>query len=117
MRNSTLKNESLLLNSTLVDFVKSWSVNLTFGQKDKALNYSVAHGAGHADLGVNGSSGAAIMCCVFILVFMTGYMGFRIYKQRKYFSYYWTKQYGNSLFDPDQDKQSISEDLASQQSK
>ena len=116
MTNETSQNEFVLLNSTLVDFVKSWSFNFTLGRLGQADNNSVAHGAGHAALGVNGTSGAAIMCCVFILVFITGYMGFRIYRQRKFFSYYWSKQYGNSLFDPHQNNQQDSEDNFSQQS-
>jgi len=48
--------------------------------------------------GVNGSSGAAIMLSFLLLLFMTLYMGFRIFRQKKYFTYYWCKQFGKSNY-------------------
>ena len=46
----------------------------------------------------NGGSGAAIMCCFLILLFITAYMGNRLYRQNKYFTIHWIKQYGKSVY-------------------
>ena len=77
------------MDSSTWDFIRSKSFNLSYRDLTELELEKVNHPSGHPRGGVNDSSGAAIMCCVFIIFLITVYMGVRIYRQKKYFSLYW----------------------------
>ena len=51
-------------------------------------------GSAHTYDNVNKSTGGLVMVSLFFLLFATGYLGYRVYFQRKYLSEGWKKEYG-----------------------
>ena len=84
------------LNQTEYQFVKSHSRNLT---KTPTSTGSKLSGSGHSVAGVNNSTAGFIMMAVILFILITLYMAWKVYKDKKYFSKEWEKQYGKSGFD------------------
>lgn len=49
------------------------------------------------------------MCCVFIIILITIYMGIRVYQKKKYFTLYWMKEFKESEYSV-RDKDNQNED-------
>ena len=96
------------MNKTILEFVRKRSFSITYSNLTEEQLANGPHGSGHVNDGVNGASGAAIMCCIFIIIFITFYMGNRIYRQRKYFTFYWTKEFGESNYNPNEEDPQVS---------
>lgn len=51
------------------------------------------HGAGHDDININSASGAFMLLGLILIVLMTFYMIFRVYKQKKFLTEAWLKDH------------------------
>ena len=83
-----------LLNGCAYQFLQDASHSLTNGPN------ATVHGAGHSKLGVNGSTAGFVLVSVILLILITIFMAWRVYKDKKFFSKDWEKEHGPSKFDP-----------------
>ena len=89
------------LSAEAFEFLKKSSHELsTAGQAGN----TAAHGTGHSSIGINGSTGGFVLCSVIILVLITIFLSWKVYKDKKFFSKDWEKQYGPSKLDPNYKK-------------
>ena len=85
-----------LLNGCAYQFLLDSSHLLTHGKNTTTIK----HGAGHSNLGVNGSTAGFVLTAVILLILITIFMAWRVYKGKKFFSKDWEKEHGPSKFDP-----------------
>lgn len=61
--------------------------------KNAHMTKNKSHGFGHGIGGVKGSTGGFVLMAVLLLLMITLYMGYRVYKAKKHFSNDWLKEF------------------------
>ena len=82
------------LEKETYEWLMSLSVEKSNTAEDGSMIDPSKSGSGHSKESVNGSTGAFVMCALFLLIASTLYMIWRVYFNQKYLTDSWKKEFG-----------------------
>ena len=94
-----------VLTKESFNFLMGMSKNISLATDEmKSINQTKNAGNGHGIGGVNGSTAAFVMFAVILLIMITLYLGFKVYRKKQFFTVEWEKTHGPSKHSKDKKK-------------